>query len=65
MGLAVHLAPALEARGLTLEDVAERTPFDLCTLEEVERGKYKSYRLSTLDTLRKAIGCEVGELFAE
>lgn len=65
MSLAVRLAPALEVRGLTLEDVAERTSFDLLTLKEVERGRYKAFRITTLEVLREAIGCEIGELFVE
>ncbi len=64
MGLELRLGPALEARGLTLQDLSNRTPFDLPTLEAVERGEYRNYRITTLEALCNAIGCEVGGLFA-
>lgn len=63
MSLKLALGPALEARGLSLKDLADRTHFDLETLEAIERGRYDKFRLSSLDALRCAIGCEVGELF--
>lgn len=65
MSLAVRLSPTLQAYGLTLEDISDRTPFSLETLQDIECDKYQAFRLSTLETLKNAIGCDISELLVE
>lgn len=63
MHLTLKISPALQARGLAVNDVAEKSPFTLEQLGKIESGRYKVYRISTIETLCEAIGCEPGELF--
>lgn len=63
MHLTLKISPALRARELDVEDIAKRSPLTLEQLEGIENGRYKGYRISTIETLCEAIGCEPGELF--
>lgn len=63
MNLALKISPALRARGLDIEDMVEKSPLTLEQLEGIESGRYKRYRISTIEILCEAIGCEPGELF--
>ena len=63
MNLAFKISPALQSRGLDMKDVSERTLLSLEKHEGIESGRYKGYRISTIEMLCEAIGCEPGELF--
>ena len=62
MKLVFELRSALEARGLDIKDIAEVTPFTLEELEGIENGRYKAYRIATIEILCEAIGCDPSEL---
>lgn len=63
MNLTLRISPALQARGLDVKDMLGKTPLTLEQLEGIENGRYKGYRISTIEILCEAIGCEPGELF--
>ena len=63
MKLALKIGPALRARRLDVEDIAEKTFLTSEQLEGIENGRYKTYRISTIEALCEAIECDPGDLF--
>lgn len=63
MSLVLKISPALQARGLDVKHMERKTGLTMKQLEGIEQGIYKAYRLSTIEALCEAIGCEPGELF--
>lgn len=51
-----------KAKGLTLDQLSERSGLSVSMLSLLERGK-RDYSEETLFGLAEALGCEVGELF--
>lgn len=62
MNLALKISPTLRAGGLDIEDMVEKSPLALEQSEGIESGRYKVYRISAIEILCEAIGCEPGEL---
>jgi putative transcriptional regulator len=58
----VHLDRLLEARGLTLTDLANEVGITLANLSILKNGRARAIRFSTLTALCDVLGCQPGEL---
>jgi putative transcriptional regulator len=61
-GIAVHLDRLLEARGLTLSELAARVDITIANLSVLKNGRAKAVRFSTLAALCRELECEPGDL---
>jgi putative transcriptional regulator len=60
----VHLDRLLEARGLTLTELADRVGITLANLSILKNGRARAIRFSTLTALCEVLGCQPGELLS-
>jgi putative transcriptional regulator len=58
----VHLDRLLEARGLTLTDLADRVGITLANLSILKNGRARAIRFSTLTALCDVLGCQPADL---
>lgn len=58
----VHLDALLEARGMTLTELADRVGLTLANLSVLKNGRARAIRFSTLTALCEVLGCQPGEL---
>jgi putative transcriptional regulator len=58
----LNLDKILQARGITLTDLAARIGITLANLSILKTNKARAIRFSTLDALCKALECQPGEL---
>ena len=63
-GVAVHLDELLEARGLTLTQLAELVDVTVVNLSVLKNGRAKAVRFSTLAALCRALDCQPGDLLS-
>jgi putative transcriptional regulator len=63
-GVAVHLDELLEARGLTLTQLAELVDVTVVNLSVLKNGRAKAVRFSTLASLCRALDCQPGDLLS-
>lgn len=63
-GVAVHLDELLEARGLTLTQLADMVDVTVVNLSVLKNGRAKAVRFSTLATLCRALDCQPGDLLS-
>ena len=63
-GVAVHLDELLEARGLTLTQLAALVDVTVVNLSVLKNGRAKAIRFSTLAALCRALGCQPGDLLS-
>ncbi|HHW84172.1 MAG TPA: helix-turn-helix transcriptional regulator [Actinomycetales bacterium] len=57
------LDAVLEARGITLTELSERTGITLANLSILKTGKARAVRFTTLTAICEALGCQPGDLF--
>ena len=62
MPIIVNLDDMLEARGMTLTELAERIDITLANLSILKTGKARAIRFSTLDAICKTLKCQPGDL---
>jgi putative transcriptional regulator len=61
-GVAVHLDELLEARAMTLTQLAEAVDVTVVNLSVLKNGRAKAIRFSTLAAICAALNCQPGEL---
>jgi putative transcriptional regulator len=61
-GIAVHLDELLEARGMTLTQLADAVDVTVVNLSVLKNGRAKAIRFSTLAALCSALDCQPGDL---
>jgi putative transcriptional regulator len=61
-GIAVHLDELLEAKGLTLAQLADMVDVTVVNLSVLKNGRAKAIRFSTLAALCRALDCQPGDL---
>jgi len=62
MPVVVKLDELLQARGMTLTELAERVDMTLANLSILKTGKAKAIRFSTLEAICQELGCQPGDL---
>ena len=60
--ISVHLDDLLQARGMTLTELADRVGLTLANLSILKTGKARAIRFSTLAGLCAELGCQPGDL---
>lgn len=60
--ITVHLDDLLEARGMTLTELAERVGLTLANLSILKTGKARAIRFTTLAALCAELQCQPGDL---
>jgi putative transcriptional regulator len=63
-GVAVHLDELLEAKGLTLTQLADLVDVTVVNLSVLKNGRAKAVRFSTLAGLCRALNCQPGDLLS-
>jgi putative transcriptional regulator len=63
-GIVVHLDELLEARDMTLAELAEVVDVTVVNLSVLKNGRAKAIRFSTLAALCAALGCQPGEILS-
>lgn len=58
----VHIDALLDARGMTLTELADRVGLTLANLSVLKNGRARAIRFSTLTALCEVLGCQPGEL---
>jgi putative transcriptional regulator len=61
-GITVSLDRLLEARGMTLTELADRVAVTIVNLSILKNGRAKAIRFSTLTALCRELGCQPGDL---
>ena len=62
--IVVMLDDLLNARRMTLTELAERVGLTLANLSILKTGKAKAIRFSTLAAICRELGCQPGDLLA-
>ncbi|MEA2828141.1 MAG: putative transcriptional regulator [Actinomycetota bacterium] len=60
--ISVHLDALLQARGMTLTELADRVGLTLANLSILKTGKARAIRFSTLAGLCAELDCQPGDL---
>jgi putative transcriptional regulator len=60
--ITVHLDDLLQARGMTLTDLADRIGLTLANLSILKNGKARAIRFTTLAALCTELQCQPGDL---
>ncbi len=60
--IVVHLDRLLEARGMTLTELAERVEVTVVNLSILKNGRARAIRFSTLTAICEALECQPGDL---
>lgn len=63
-GVVILLDRLLEARGMTLTELAERVDITVVNLSILKNGRARAIRFSTLSALCAALGCQPGDLLS-
>ncbi|MDM7855051.1 helix-turn-helix domain-containing protein [Cellulomonas alba] len=61
-GIVVHLDALLEARGMTLTELAARVDITLANLSVLKNGRARAVRFSTLAAICRELGCQPGDV---
>jgi putative transcriptional regulator len=61
-GISVHLDRLLEARGMTLTQLADEVGITIANLSILKNGRAKAIRFTTLTRLCDVLGCQPGDL---
>ncbi|MBA2610164.1 MAG: helix-turn-helix transcriptional regulator [Actinobacteria bacterium] len=61
-GITVHLDGLLEARGMTLTELAERVDVTVVNLSILKNGRARAIRFSTLAAICGVLECQPGDL---
>ena len=62
--ITVHLDALLEARGMTLTELADRVGLTLANLSILKTGKARAIRFTTLAALCSELRCQPGDLLS-
>jgi len=62
--VAFHLDQLLEARGMTLTELADQVGVTLVNLSVLKNDRAKAIRFSTLESLCEALDCQPGDLMS-
>jgi len=62
--IGVHLDRLLEARGMTLTELADRVGVTVVNLSVLKNGRAKAIRFSTLTALCRALDFQPGDLLS-
>jgi putative transcriptional regulator len=62
--IAVHLDRLLEARGMTLTELAQRVDVTVVNLSILKNGRARAVRFSTLTALCEVLDCQPGDLLS-
>ena len=62
--IGVHLDRLLEARGMTLTELADRVGVTVVNLSVLKNGRAKAIRFSTLTALCRELRCQPGDLLS-
>ncbi len=62
MPIAVKLDAQLEAKGMTLTELADRVGLTLANMSILKTGKAKAIRFSTLEAICRELECQPGDL---
>jgi putative transcriptional regulator len=60
--ITLHLDELLEARGMTLTELANRVDITLVNLSVLKNDRARAIRFSTLEALCEALDCQPGDL---
>jgi putative transcriptional regulator len=63
-GVTVHLDELLEARGMTLAQLAAEVDVTVVNLSVLKNGRAKAVRFSTLAAICRALDCQPGDLLS-
>lgn len=63
-GIEIHLDRILEARGLTLTELADRVGITIVNLSVLKNGRARAVRFSTLGAICRELNCQPGDLLA-
>ena len=63
-GVTVHLDELLEARGMTLAQLAAEVEVTVVNLSVLKNGRAKAVRFSTLAAICRALDCQPGDLLS-
>ena len=58
-----HLDELLEARGMTLRELADRVGVTVVNLSVLKNDRAKAVRFSTMTAICDALACQPGDLF--
>jgi len=61
-GIVVHLDALLEARDMTLTELAARVDITLANLSVLKNGRARAVRFSTLAAICRELGCQPGDV---
>ena len=61
-GISVHLDELLEARGMTLTQLADLVDITVVNLSVLKNGRAKAIRFSTLASICAALDCQPADL---
>ena len=64
MPVHVHLDALLEARGMTLTELAEHVGITLANLSILKTGKARAVRFSTLEAICEVLDCQPGDVLS-
>jgi putative transcriptional regulator len=62
--IAVHLDRLLEARGMTLTELADRVDVTVVNLSILKNGRARAVRFSTLTAICAVLECQPGDLLS-
>ncbi|MDX6376661.1 MAG: putative transcriptional regulator [Gaiellaceae bacterium] len=62
--IAVHLDRLLEARGMTLSELADRADVTVVNLSILKNGRARAVRFTTLTAICEVLGCQPGDLLS-
>ncbi len=62
LGIVCHLDQILEARGITLTELARRVDVTLANLSVLKNNRAKAVRFSTLVAICRELECQPGDL---
>jgi putative transcriptional regulator len=63
-GVAVHLDELLDAKGMTLAQLADLVDVTVVNLSVLKNGRARAIRFSTLAALCRALDCQPGDLLS-
>lgn len=62
MAIIIHIDVMLAKRKMSVTELAERVGITLANISVLKNGKARAIRLSTLEAICKALGCQPGDL---
>ncbi|MEL4504160.1 helix-turn-helix transcriptional regulator [Luteococcus sp. H138] len=61
-GVEIHLDEILEARGMTLTELASRAGTTLVNLSVLKNGRARAIRFTSLTAICRALDCQPGDI---